>query len=65
METKICFAVRLFISQIIKTAALRSHISLKMQSPQTRVTAEEQFLRKLFFLLKIGKQSVKITETQR
>lgn len=64
METKICFAVRLFISQIINTAALRSYVSLKMQCPQTRVTVEEQFQRKFFlFLLKIRKQSVKITET--
>lgn len=48
METKICFAVRLFISQIIKTAALRSRVCMKMQRPQTRVTAKEQCLRKFF-----------------
>lgn len=58
--------MRSFISKIISTAALRSHIWLKIQRPQMTVTVKVKYSKTDFYFsfFKIGNRLVKtFTET--
>lgn len=50
--------MRLFISKVISTAALRSYIWLKIQCPQMTLTVKVQYFKIFIFtFFKIGKQA--------